>query len=100
MISYLVHDHNGTILRTGYCSVRDFPMQANSADETVLFAIADDERHKVVAGEIIDRSPEEIEARRPKVAEVPESERPARITQGELDALLSRIKALEIGGAK
>ncbi len=93
MANYFVFNRmTGKILRHGTCSQGDMLLQAGPG-EAVMGGIADELRQKVVDWRLVDRTPEEIEASQPKAPK--EEEMPARITQGDLAALMARLGALE-----
>ncbi len=95
MNSYVVYADDGEILRTGTCPAYAVARQA-MAGEHVMVGQANDIEDKIVAGEIQRRPQAEIDARTPKPPPglAPE-DRPARITQGQWDALEARVEALE-----
>lgn len=92
-VAYLVHDDSGQILRTGHCRVEDFARQADNPGEHVLFATGNDLLHKVVDGEIVERSAAEMKTQ--EQPEVKEEDRPVCVTQGQWQAIQDRLAALE-----
>lgn len=56
-VPFVVYDPaTGTILRTGICAETDLHLQAHGT-EAVIAGEADDERHAVRDGQIVDRAP-------------------------------------------
>lgn len=56
-VPFVVYDPaTGTILRTGICAETDLHLQAHGA-EAVIEGEADDERHAVRGGQIVERAP-------------------------------------------
>ena len=54
-VSFVVYDQaTGTILRTGTCAETDLHLQAHGT-EAVIEGVADDERHEVRDGQIVER---------------------------------------------
>lgn len=107
MKKYIVYKKNtGKILRTGVCQNNSFDLQAQEG-EAVMEGIANDVIQKVVFNgfdekdqpinpHIVDKSPEEIEAAKPSISpDIPEEQKPANITKGQLQAILNRIEDLE-----
>lgn len=93
MSYYTVFDPStGKILRSGTCQQRDIKLQARD-DETVIQGKADDATQKIVAGKIVAKTQAEIDADKPPI--VPEEDRPAPITNKQLQELLNRVKVLE-----
>lgn len=94
-MKYLVYDTSGKILRTGNCAKRDFLLQAAAEDEFVMKGVADDITQKVVDGEIVDKTPEEIAQDTFTPAKIPEDEKPAEISKGQWKQVLKRLDDLE-----
>jgi len=133
MRKFVVHNDDGKILRVGICQNKDVKLQAQTEQEHVKI-VSDltsrlDVTHKVVQGEcvkkspqemeaetdvegladqqtqkvvgvgqfrrIVDKAPEEIEADNPTPPEIPESQRPAHITNEQWQNVLSRLSKLE-----
>jgi len=92
MSNYVVYDTTGKILRIGISSSRPIRSQAG-INEFVLEGTANDRTQKVIDGKIVDKTPEEIEAEKPKP--VPVENRPARITNKQWQAVLERLDRLE-----
>lgn len=98
MKNFIVYDIQGKILRTGICRDSTFYRQANDG-EFVMEGRANDATQKIinagVKGKIINRTPQEIETDNPITPEIPESQRPAHITNEQLQDVLKRLKTLE-----
>lgn len=96
MKSYIVYNSNGKILRTGACGEDALFVQAGN-NEFVIEGEANDVTQKVanpgIAGKIVNKTPEEIEAEKPSVK--PESEQLALITNGQYQDILDRLEVLE-----
>lgn len=56
MISFIVHNKAGDILRTGTCSDADLALQAGDG-EFVVTGEANDEFHAIVDGRVVDKPP-------------------------------------------
>jgi len=96
MKKFIVYNDEGKILRAGNCQDADFKRQAHSG-EFVMKGEADAATQKIVAGEIVDKTPEEIEATDPTVnpAPVPFEKQIAYITNKQWQDVLDRLAALE-----
>jgi len=94
MKKFVVYNQEGEILRTGYCAGEDFFRQAQDG-EFVMEGIANDVIQKIVDGNIVDKTPEEIKRENPSPPEIPESQRPAYITNEQWQDVLNRLKVLE-----
>ena len=93
MINYTVFDKvTGKILRSGSCPGGDLNSQAASG-EIVIEGESNDVTQKVVDGEIVDKTTEEIEAAKP--VDVPVGKRSAQITNEDWQTILDRLDALE-----
>lgn len=55
-MNYLVYDLSGKILRYGICPEGDFLHQASNPGETVMEGQADDSKHYIVEGKIVEFS--------------------------------------------
>lgn len=64
MKRYLIYDKNGIILRRGQCIDKVFGLQT-APGEFIMEGVADDITQKVINGEIVDKTPEEIKAEKP-----------------------------------
>jgi len=106
MKHFVVFDSIGKILRHGNCQDSTFERQAKEG-EFVMEGQANDVTQKVefdgldendqpINPRIIDKTPQEIEAEKPKPVEIPETERPMVVTKGQLESILKRIAALEM----
>ena len=95
MKRFIIFDLSGKILRCGICQDLTFEGQAKEG-EFVMEGQANDVTQKVIDGKIVDKTPEEIEAEKPKPVEIPETERPMVVTKGQLESILKRIAALEM----
>jgi len=95
MKNFVVFNSTGKILRCGTCQDSTFERQAKEG-EFVMEGQANDVTQKVIDGKIVDKTPEEIEAEKPKPVEIPETERPMVVTKGQLESILKRIEALEM----
>jgi len=92
---FIIHNQKGKILSTGFCSNRDFNLQAQK-DEFVIEGRANDITQKVVEGKVVDKTPEEIKAEKPKSIEMSFEKQKANITNEQLQIILNRIVALEV----
>jgi len=91
-VSFIVHNAQGKILRTGKCLKRDFLRQAH-AGETVLEGKADDAKQKMKDGKVVDKTQAEIDADKPP--EVKPEDMPAYITNKQWRDMQDRITQLE-----
>ena len=95
MKQYIVYDKDGRILRRGQCSEIDFSLQAHKG-EFVLEGIANDVKHKIVNGKVVNKTPEEIEAdKHIKPKPIPLEQQKARITNEQYQKILDRLNILE-----
>jgi len=98
MKNFLVYNQKGKILRTGSCAENDFYLQAEDG-EFVMEGVADDLTQKIinvgVDGKIVNKTPEEIELDNPAPPKIPESQRPAYITNEQWQSVLDRLNAIE-----
>jgi len=94
MNPYIVYNTAGKILRTGSCPASMLEMQAHPG-EKVIEGRANDYYQKMVGDKVVDKTPEEIEADNPTPAPIPDEDKPARITNKDLAALMQRVKDLE-----
>lgn len=97
-MNYIVYDKDGKIRRTIICPPSHCLSQAKDG-EFVMEGTANDVTQKIknpgIAGVIIDKTPEEIEAEKPP--KIPFEKRIAHITNKQWQNVLRRIKALEEG---
>lgn len=84
----------GKITRTGHCQRSTFDHQAGEG-ESVLEAVGNDVRQKIVGGKIVNKTPGEIKQDNPKTKPKPFDDRVAKITNKQLQTLLDRIDVLE-----
>ena len=94
MKMYVLHDVTGKILRTGVCSNKEFKKEANEG-EFILEGIADDRFDKIVDGEIVTKTPEEIEVDNPLTVPQPFEDRIVSITNKQWQDVLDRLNGLE-----
>lgn len=92
MKSFTIYNNLDEILRTGVCPNKDFKLQTQGA-EKIIEGFCDTKRQKIVDDEIVDKTPEEIEADKP--VEIPFEKRRAGITKGQWQEVLDRIRVLE-----
>lgn len=94
MKNYIVYsESDGMILQQGKCpgnSLKDHKINGFS----IMEGTADPVTQKVIRGQIVDKTPEEIEAEKPKP--VPIENQPARITNKQWQAVMKRIENLEL----
>lgn len=91
-MDYIVYNQDGKIMRTGVCNKDVLHLQAVNDDELTMEGTANDVIQKIINGKIVNKTPEEIEADNPTV---PFEERPAFITNKQLQNVLDRISVLE-----
>jgi hypothetical protein len=60
-MKYIVYDTSGRIIRYGVCPENDFLNQAHNPGETVMEGEADDSKHCIVDGEVVEFSAEKKE---------------------------------------
>ena len=99
MKNFVVYKKSGKILRAGICLEKDFFLQARD-NESVMEGVANDVTQKIVGGRIVDKTPEEIEKDDPTPPEMPESQRPAYVTNERWQGVLDRLDKLEKRTAK
>jgi hypothetical protein len=91
MKKFIVYDVSGKILRTGVCPDDMLHIQARDG-ESVVEGEADDIRHKVTAGRVVDRPMAEIENDRKPERLKPVNRNEALETRvAELERLVSRL---------
>lgn len=101
----IVYNKNGEILRAVSCPSTSRHSQAKKG-EFMMEGIADDATQKVefdgfdVDGQpinprIVDKTPEEIETDNPPPLEIPKGQRPAIITNEQLQNVMKRLDNLE-----
>ncbi|MBA7608068.1 hypothetical protein ES703_15243 [subsurface metagenome] len=93
-MKYIIYNKLGKILRVVQCPSTEKKSQVHK-DEFVMEGQADDITQKIVNGKIVDKTPEEVKADNPSPSEVPESERPARITNKQWQDVQDRLTRLE-----
>ncbi len=105
MSNVIVYNEDKEIQRTVICPLGMANMQAGPG-EFVIEGVADDQTQKMefdgldesgrpINPWLVDKSPAEILADNPPLPEVLEENKPARMTKGELAALVKRIENLE-----
>ena len=92
-VPYIVHDAQGNILRTGLCQEHLLHTRLKAEGEHLLQERGNPHSQQVREGRVVDKTLEEMEAEKPP--KIPPGNRPARITQGQLDTILTRLSALE-----
>lgn len=92
--NFIIYDVAGKILRTGFCPPSMVEAQAHK-DEFVMLGNADDSIQKIVDGQVVDKTPAEINRDNPEPTELPDSDRPANITKGQLKDILDRLSTVE-----
>lgn len=93
MIPYYCYDDDNRIRKTGFCTVDDFHLQGKRHGWHVAEGIAHDATQKMQDGQIVDKTPEEIEADRPPRGK-PE-DMPVVLSKRDYEQLVSRIENLE-----
>ena len=93
-MKFIVYDKDGKISRTGHCQPATFNKQAGQG-ESIIEAVANDVRQKVVKGKIVNKTSEEIKRDSPKTPPKPTKDKKANITNRQYDDLLARIEAIE-----
>lgn len=95
-MNFIIYDKTGTILRTIDCPPAMTSIQAKEG-EFIMAGVANDVTQKIVDGEIVDKTPEEIEAVNPNLPlkDIPKKKRVAYITNGVWEDTLKRIDRLE-----
>ena len=94
MAKYIVYNSSGKILRVGVCPKESVKAQAKE-NEFVMVGEAGDKKHKIVDGEVEDKTPLEIEADKPTPVVIPEREQIMIITKGVWEDMLVRLGKLE-----
>lgn len=99
MKDFIVYNSKGKILRTGFCQNDTFLLQAG-IDESVIEGKANDVNQKIINGKVVDKTPKEIKADKPKPShgqsyEITENMRPANITNKQWQNVLNRLDKLE-----
>ena len=97
MTNFIIYDSKGKILRAGNCQNRDFKRQVHPY-EFLMQGTADIATQKIVDGEIVDKTPEEIKIVEPQleVAKIITHEKQsANITNKQWQNMLDRLEALE-----
>jgi len=90
-MKFIVYNRNGKILRTGICAAKDLLLQAGKS-EFAIKGMANDLIQKIVAGEIVNKTTEEIELDSPVVLA---GEQPANIANKQWQDVLKRLSDLE-----
>ena len=87
----------GEIIRFGKCPEGDVKNQHLEDGQGILQGTANDVEDKIIEGEVVRRSEEEIVSRKEQFlpTTLPEPDQPAMITRRELRSILTRLKALE-----
>ena len=95
-MKYAVYDATGKIVRITGGILRYAQLQVRAGQNLLqVDNDVDDRIHKVVDGKLVNKTPEEIEAEKaPTPPEIPESEKPAHITNEQWQDVLKRIEAL------
>ena len=93
MKNYIVYNTIGKILRTGVCG-EDVRSQAGE-NEYAIEGTANDVTQKIVDGEIVDKTPAEIEADNPAPIPLSLEKQPAHITNGQWQEIQDRLRLLE-----
>jgi len=106
-MNYIIYNKEGNIQRSGSCPGFLFDAEAHKPDEFVIEGEANDSIQKVqfdgfddegqpINPRVVDKTSEEIEADKPpKPPEIPETQKPAKITNEQLQAIFNRITNLE-----
>lgn len=106
MRNFIIHNMEGTILRTGLCQDVDFKTQAH-ANEFVMEGKANAATQKIkfdgldVDGQpinprVVDKTPREIEAEKPPEPEpIPVEKQSANVTNKQWQDVLKRLDKLE-----
>lgn len=96
MKNFIVYNAQGKILRIGCCQDRDFDFQAHDS-ESITEGIANSETQKIVEGEVVDKSPQEIakETYTPVIVQLPFEQQQAHITNEQWQDVLDRLSKLE-----
>jgi len=92
MRNFIVYNRAGKILRTGLSQDANFLKQAVKG-EFVMDGVADDITQKIVNGKVVDKAPGEIPNERLPL--IPESIKPANVTNEQWRDVLKRLDALE-----
>ena len=93
-MNYILLDKNGQHVRHGQCTAADFSLQADhSFGQTVIEGTIDDSRQKIVNGQIVNKTPHEIEADR--LPQRDPKDLPRFLTNKEYQTILARLDALE-----
>lgn len=87
MKNFIIHDENGNILSTGTCPDGDMKLQPLPG-QFVIEGVANDVKHKIVDGKVVEKYPGE---QPPQPPIVPYKNRPARISNDGLANLLKDI---------
>ena len=96
--SYIIYNKmTGVISRVGSCPDLSFQALVENAlsEEMVIEGTANDLTQKIDVNtkEVVDKTPEEIEADKP--IEIPFADKAANITNAQLQAIIDRLDALE-----
>lgn len=91
-MNLIIYDNTGKILRQIQCPSTLSLLQAKKG-EFVMEGVANDSTQKIVAGKVVDKTPEEIEADNPPT---PERQNLVLITRGQWQDVLDRLDKLEI----
>ncbi len=105
MSNFIVYDANRKILRTGGCPLGMVNMQAQ-AGAFAIEGVADDKTQKMefdgfdsdgrpINPRLVDKTPAEILADNPPPPVIPDDDKPATITRGQLRQFQDRLTELE-----
>lgn len=92
-MNYIVYKDK-KILRTGACPASMMKKQAGPG-ERVREGVADDLTQKMQGDQVVDKTPEEIEADNPTPPPIQEEEKVKHVKNKDWDALVARVTALE-----
>jgi len=89
---YIIYSKVGKILRAVQCSP-DLREQQIRKGEFIMEGVANDITQKIINGQVVDKTPGEIQKERPPV--IPEDMKLANVTNGQWQKVLDRINILE-----
>lgn len=92
MKNYIVYNTVGKILRVGVCSDQDLSLQKQK-NEFVIEGIANDITQKIIDGEIIEKTLQEIDLEKP--IPIPFDDKIINVTNKQYQNLLDRLNTLE-----
>jgi len=93
-VNYIIYNKTGEILRTVSCSPAMSKIQAKEG-EFILEGAANDVTQKIIAGEVVDKLPEEIEEQNPILPKMPFEKQLAGITNAQWQDVQDRLNKLE-----